>query len=98
MDGTKFIALAMHYDKEPADILMHGFEGVPATKATPLGCIVTLPATGSEMNMGAVVTFNNQKYPVMCPLTYPKFSFLDPELTKTLPKEQIANGVADAEK
>lgn len=96
MDGTKFIALAMHYDKEPADILMHGFEGVPATKATPLGCIVTLPATGSEMNMGAVVTFNNQKYPVMCPLTYPKFSFLDPELTKTLPKEQIANGVADA--
>lgn len=96
MDGTKFISLAIHYEKEANDILFHGFGGVPATKATPLGCIVTLPATGSESNMGAVVTYKNQKYPVMSALTFPKFSFLDPTFTQTLPKEQIANGVADA--
>lgn len=96
MDGTKFISLAMHYEKDLEDILFHGFEGVPAIEATPLGCVVTLPATGSESNMGAVITFNEQKYPVMSPLTFPKFSFLDPELTKTLPKEQVANGIADA--
>lgn len=96
MDGTKFISLAMHYDKEPQDILFHGFNGVPATTATALGCVVTMPATGSESNAFSVVTFNEQKYPVMSPLVFPKFSFLDPELTKTLPKEQVANGVADA--
>ncbi len=96
MDGTKFMALAMHYDKEPQDILFHGFKGVPASTATSIGCIVTLPATGSEMNMGAVITYNEQKYVLMSPLVFPKFSFLDPLLTKTLPKEQIANGVADA--
>lgn len=96
MDGTKFISLAMHYEKEASDILFHGFAGVPATQATPLGCIVTLPATGSELNAFSVVTFNEQKYPVMSPLTFPRFSILDPDFTKTLPKEQIANGVADA--
>jgi len=96
MDGSKFIALAMHYEKDLKDILYHGLSGVPATKSTELGCIVTLPATGSEMNMVGVVTLNKQKLILMSPLAYPKFSFLDPELTKTLPKEQIANGVADA--
>jgi NADP-dependent alcohol dehydrogenase len=48
------------------------------------------------MNMGAVITMNDQKYPVMSPLTFPKFSFLDPDFTLSLPKEQIANGVADS--
>ena len=57
---------------------------------------MTLPATGSEMNMGGVITFNDQKYPMMSPLAFPKFSFLDPDLTLSLPQEQIANGVADA--
>ena len=96
MDGTKFISLAMHYDKEPQDILAHGFEHVPAVKATPFGCVVTLPATGSEMNPAAVITLGGHKLPMMSPLVFPKFSFLDPLLTKTLPKEQIANGVVDA--
>ncbi len=96
MDGTKFISLAMHYDKEASDILRHGFGGVPALKATALGCVVTLPATGSESNAGGVITYKDQKYPVMSPLTFPKFSFLDPVLTQTLPQEQVANGVADA--
>lgn len=77
-------------------MLFHGFAPVPSTDALPLGCVATLPATGSEMNMGGVITYNGQKYPFMSPLAFPKFSVLDPDLTKTLPKEQIANGVADA--
>lgn len=96
MDGTKFIAIAQHYQKEYSDILAHGFTPTPTNKATALGCVVTLPATGSEMNAGAVITINDQKRMMMSPLVYPKFSFLDPDLTKTLPQEQVANGVADA--
>ncbi|GAB3475509.1 iron-containing alcohol dehydrogenase [Marinomonas epiphytica] len=97
MDGTKFIALAAKQESnEHQNILFNGFSPVPATQAVPLGCVATLPATGSEMNMGGVITYKDQKYPFMSPLVFPKFSLLDPLLTKTLPKEQIANGVADA--
>lgn len=97
MDGTKFIALAAQYaTDEYQNILFNGFTPVPTESALPFGCIVTLPATGSEMNMGGVVTFNGQKLLFMSPLTFPKFSFLGPELTLTLPQSQIANGVADA--
>ncbi|MCB5160452.1 iron-containing alcohol dehydrogenase [Marinomonas algarum] len=97
MDGTKFIALAAkHPSEDYHELLFHGFNPVPANDAITLGCVATLPATGSEMNMGGVITFKEQKYPFMSPLVFPKFSVLDPDLTKTLPKEQIANGVADA--
>lgn len=97
MDGTKFIALAAKHDSDNyQDLLFHGFAPVPATQALTLGCVATLPATGSEMNMGGVITYNAQKYPFMSPLVFPKFSVLDPDLTKTLPKEQIANGIVDA--
>ena len=97
MDGTKFIALAAKFaTEEYQTILFNGFAPVPTEAALPLGCVVTLPATGSEMNMGGVVTLNGQKLLFMSPLTFPKFSFLDPDLTLTLPQEQVANGVADA--
>ncbi len=96
MDGTKFVALAAKQESDQQNLLFHGFKPVPAKKALPLGCIATLPATGSEMNSAGVITFNKQKFPFACPLVFPKFSFLDPDLTLTLPKEQIANGVADA--
>ena len=96
MDGTKFVALAAKKDSDQHTLLHHGFAPVPMTDALPLACVATLPATGSEMNMGAVITMNDQKYPVMSPLTFPKFSFLDPDFTLSLPKEQIANGVADS--
>lgn len=96
MDSTKFVALAAKQDSDQQTILFHGIKSVPATAALPLGCIATLPATGSEMNSTGVITFNKQKYPFSSPLVYPKFSFLDPGLTLTLPKEQVANGVADA--
>ena len=96
MDGTKYIALAantkpQHY----AGLLMRQTDAFPE-EALPLGCVATLPATGSEMNNVGVITMKQQKYPFQSPLVYPRFSLLDPELTLTLPKEQIANGVADA--
>ncbi|PAJ73359.1 NADH-dependent alcohol dehydrogenase [Pseudoalteromonas sp. NBT06-2] len=96
MDGTKFVALAANEKSNHNELLFHGFEVVPVEQAIPLGCIVTLPATGSEMNTFGVITYNEQKYPFTSPLAFPKFSLLDPDLTLTLPKEQIANGVADA--
>ncbi len=96
MDGTKFIALASKYSgTDHESLLFHGFNPPPVAEALPLGTVVTLPATGSEMNMGGVITYNGGKYPVMSPLAYPKFSFLDPTLTFSLPETQVANGVAD---
>ncbi|SHJ37726.1 NADP-dependent alcohol dehydrogenase [Malonomonas rubra DSM 5091] len=98
MDGTKFIAIATVADEfkgEEEKILGFGFGPVPVKRALPLGTVVTMPATGSEMNMGAVVSRGEDKMPVMSPLTFPKFSILDPELTYTLPKIQVANGVVD---
>ncbi len=97
MDGTKFIAMAAKVQvDEYAGLLTHGFAPVPVTEVLPLGCVVTLPATGSEANHFGVVTKDHHKLPFACPLVFPKFSFLDPELTKTLPTKQIANGVTDA--
>lgn len=98
MDGTKFIAIAAANDEFKGSeeaILSFGFAGVPASSAVPLGCVVTLPATGSEMNPTAVISSGEDKLPVICPLTYPVFSILDPELTFTLPENQVANGVVD---
>jgi len=95
MDGTKFISLAVKYNGNAEDILYHGFKPVELKEALPLGTVVTLPATGSEMNIAGVISHKNGKYGVISPLTFPKFSFLDPTLTFTLPATQIANGVVD---
>jgi len=66
-------------------------------KALPFGTILTLPASGSEMNAGAVITKveTQDKRSYGTPLIYPKFSVLDPETTYSLPPRQIANGVVD---
>ncbi|KAF0152849.1 MAG: NADP-dependent alcohol dehydrogenase [Ignavibacteria bacterium] len=95
MDGTKFISLAVKYNGNPEDILYHGFKPVDLKEAMPLGNVVTLPATGSEMNIAGVISYKKGKYGVLSPLTFPKFSFLDPTLTYTLPETQVANGVVD---
>ncbi|MFA7419620.1 MAG: iron-containing alcohol dehydrogenase [Melioribacteraceae bacterium] len=95
MDGTKFIALAAKYEGNPQEILYHSFKPVDLKEALPLGTIVTLPATGSEMNAAAVISHKESKYAVINQLTFPKFSFLDPTLTYTLPATQVANGVID---
>lgn len=98
MDGTKFIALAApakEFTGKEAELMRHGFSPVPVKAALPLGTVVTLPATGSEMNGFAVISDQDEKLPVFSPLAYPKFSLLAPELTYTLPAHQVANGVAD---
>ncbi|MGL6065273.1 MAG: iron-containing alcohol dehydrogenase [Fusobacteriaceae bacterium] len=95
MDGTKFIALASKYDGTPLDLLTPEFDLAPVDSAVPMGTVVTLPATGSEMNNGAVISHKNLKVPVFSMFTFPKFSILDPTLTFSLPKTQVANGVVD---
>ncbi|UJF22195.1 iron-containing alcohol dehydrogenase [Shewanella sp. OMA3-2] len=98
MDGSKFIALATQFEGDTASLLNHGFSPVPvaADKVIPLGVIATLPATGSEMNAFAVVSYKGGKFLVNHPNIYPTFAMLDPELTFSLPKIQVANGVVDA--
>jgi len=95
MDGTKFITLAAAYDGNAEDLLRCGFKPVPVTSARPIGTVVTLPATGSEMNSGGVISHQGGKYPVFSPLAFPRFSILDPTLTYSLPPTQVANGVID---
>ena len=99
MDATKFIALAAanaDYQGQEEQLLIHGFNPVPVNNAIALGTVATLPATGSEMNCFAVISRGEDKLPVYSPLTFPRFSILDPELTYTLPAIQVANGVVDA--
>ncbi len=95
LDGTKFIAAAAPFEGEPWDILS---KQAPICRAVPLGAVLTLPATGSEMNTNAVISRRqtNEKLAFSSPTVYPKFSVLDPETTFSLPPRQIANGVVDA--
>jgi NADP-dependent alcohol dehydrogenase len=99
IDGTKFITLASYYKGASRDLLNYGFMPIPfdvVGKAVPFGTVLTLPATGSEMNSGAVISYEHGKFPVMSELAFPKFSILDPTVTFTLPKIQVANGIIDA--
>jgi NADP-dependent alcohol dehydrogenase len=96
IDGTKFIVAAMAFEGEdPWDILS---KRAPVKSAFPFGAVLTLPATGSEMNSGSVVTRveTKEKLAFGSPFTFPQFSVLDPETTFTLPIRQISNGVVDA--
>ena len=97
LDGTKFIAAAVPYKgNDPWDILTN-WDLVPANPL-PIGCVLTLPATGSEANGGSVVTRESTKDKLffVTPKNFPRFSILDPETTYTLPPRQTANGVVDA--
>lgn len=95
LDGTKFIAAAAEYEgNEPWDILE---KGAPVKKAIPIGDVITLPATGSEMNCLAVISKKETKEKLAfgAPAVFPKFSIIDPEVTFSLPIRQVANGIAD---
>jgi len=99
MDGTKFIAIAAAADEfkgRETDLMTFGFNPVDTPTAVPMGTVVTLPATGSEMNCAAVISNGEDKLPVFHPDTFPVFSILDPELTFTLPENQVANGIVDS--
>ena len=94
LDGTKFIAAAVPYTKgDPWNILAN-FESV--SQALPIGCVLTLPATGSESNGGAVVSRGSDKLFFVSEPVRPKFAVLDPATTLSLSPRQVANGVVDA--
>ncbi|PSU50862.1 NADH-dependent alcohol dehydrogenase [Photobacterium frigidiphilum] len=94
VDGTKFIAAAARFEgDEPWDILA---KQAQVKDAVPLSCVLTLPATGSESNIGAVVTRDTTKLAFMSPFVRPVFAVLDPKVTLSLSERQIANGVVDA--
>jgi len=95
LDATKFIAAAIRYEgKDPWDIVG---KRAPVTSAVPLGCVMTLPATGSEMNSIAVISREStrEKLPFSSRHIYPQFSIIDPETTFSLPERQVANGIVD---
>lgn len=94
IDGTKFIAAAALYTgDEPWDIIA---KQQRIEEALPIGVVLTLPATGSETNIGAVVTRDGHKLPFMSPAVRPQFAVLDPAVTLSLSDRQISNGVVDA--
>jgi NADP-dependent alcohol dehydrogenase len=96
IDGTKFLSSAALYKGEdPWEILT---KSIPTQKGMPFGTVLTLPATGSEMNSGSVITRKETKEKLVMggPGLFPVFSILDPEVVKSIPQRQIANGLADA--
>lgn len=97
IDGTKFISGAVGYPSDPWEVLLRE-PGKVFTTAVPFGCILTIPATGSESNSGAVISRSElkEKRTMGGPLFFPKFALLDPTFVSTLPKRQLANGVIDA--
>ncbi|WP_426192089.1 iron-containing alcohol dehydrogenase [Massilia sp. DWR3-1-1] len=96
IDGAKFVAAAAHHEGDPWNILQTG--GASVTSALPFGTVLTLPATGSEMNNGSVITLkaSHTKLPFRSPHVFPRFSVLDPTKTYSLPQKQLANGLVDA--
>ncbi len=92
LDGTKLVAAGIASDEDSWDIVLKGF----AEKQIPYASIMTLPATGSEMNSGAVITRMETQEKYSFGGSYPQFSILDPEVTYSLPPHQVACGLADA--
>lgn len=96
IDGTKFLSAAAVYEGETPWEILTG--GKPILKGMPFGAVLTLPATGSEMNSGFVLTRKETKEKLASggPALYPQFSILDPQVVSSIPEKQIANGLADA--
>ena len=96
IDGTKFVAAASMCEDDALHILKTRGSSIKA--ALPIGVVLTLSATGSEMNNGGVVTHKSTqtKSAFFSPLLFPQFAVLDPTKTYTLPTRQLANGVVDA--
>lgn len=94
IDCAKAIAAGSHYDGDVWDIVM---KKTPVTSALPIGTVLTLAATGSEMNGGSVITNwdAQDKRSFGSTHTFPKFSVLDPELTFSVPRDQTVYGIVD---
>jgi len=96
IDATKFIAAAAKYSSgDPWDILA---KAAPVQDSLPIGVILTLPATGTEMNRNSVISRKStaEKFAFSSPYSLPRFSVLSPEAAGSLPKNQVANGIVDA--
>lgn len=96
IDGVKFLsAAALYKGDEPWEILT---ERIPTLEGLPFGTVLTLPATGSEMNSGAVITRaeTKQKLTMGGAGLFPVFSILDPTVVRSIPQRQLANGLADS--
>lgn len=94
IDCTKAIAAGAKYDGDVWDIITLNAQVVDAL---PFGTVLTLAATGSEMNSGSVITNweTQEKYGWGSPLVFPKFSILDPTYTFSVPKDQTIYGMVD---
>ena len=96
IDGTKFLSAAALFEgDDPWEILTNKR---PTLTAMPFATVLTLPATGSEMNSGAVITRAEfkQKFPMGGAGLFPQFSILNPEVVYSIPERQLANGLADS--
>ena len=96
IDGTKFLSAAALYEgEEPWEMLKNKER---PSKGLPFGTVLTLPATGSEMNSGLVVSREETKEKLSMggPALFPTFSILDPQVITSIPKRQLANGITDA--
>ncbi len=96
IDGTKFLSAAALYKGEnPWEILT---KSIRTDVGMPFGTVLTLPATGSEMNSGAVITKaeTHEKFGMGGPGLFPQFSILDPQVIHSIPPHQLANGITDA--
>jgi alcohol dehydrogenase YqhD (iron-dependent ADH family) len=98
IDGVKFISAAVNFDGDPIDILQKRVLTKDVSKIIPFGTVLTLPATGSEMNSGGVVTIEStqEKLSFGGSALFPKFSICDPTVIESLPKRQLQNGIVDA--
>jgi NADP-dependent alcohol dehydrogenase len=98
IDGVKFISAAVNFEGDATEILKKRILFTDVTKVIPFGTVLTLPATGSEMNSGAVVTIGatQEKLTLGGSALFPKFSIVDPSVIVSLPKRQLQNGVIDA--
>jgi NADP-dependent alcohol dehydrogenase len=96
IDGTKFLSAAALFEGDsPWDILA---KNIRTEIGMPFGTLLTLPATGSEMNSGAVITRKETKEKLSMggPGLFPQFSILDPQVITSIPQRQLANGLTDA--
>ncbi|WED23624.1 iron-containing alcohol dehydrogenase [Vibrio sp. JC009] len=95
IDGSKYAVAAAKYDGDGWDILIGKHK---VTEAVPLAAVLTLPATGSESNSGAVITkaATKDKLAFMAPAVQPRFAVMDPDTMKSLPENQLQNGIVDA--
>lgn len=98
IDGVKFISAAVRFEGDPIEILKKKILFTDISKVISFGTVLTIPATGSEMNSGAVVTIEatQEKLVLGGSALFPKFSFCDPTVIHSLPKRQLQNGVIDA--